>query len=96
MGAQRCGPRVTPNRPRRSSNDNNVHRNNPERKFPVSDTIDIKRFTAGKRVKYTSKTKTGSGVIEKVEEKATGHWVTIYDKANSRVITVRPSQTKFF
>jgi hypothetical protein len=62
----------------------------------MSDTIDIKRFAAGKRVKYKSRAKEGSGVIEKVEEKGTGYWVTVYDKANSRVITVRPSQTKFF
>lgn len=59
-------------------------------------TIDIKRFTEGKRCEYTSKVKTGKGIIQKVEEKATGHWVTVFDKTNSRVITVRPSQIKLF
>lgn len=62
----------------------------------MSEPIDLKRFVAGKRVKYKSRAKEGQGVIEKIEEKGTGHWVTVYDKANSRVITVRPSQTKFF
>lgn len=59
-------------------------------------TIDIKRFTEGKRCEYNGKVKTGKGTIQKVETKKTGHWVTIFDKANSRVITVRPSQITFF
>lgn len=58
--------------------------------------LDIKRFTEGKRAEYTSKTKTGKGTILKVETKATGHWVTVLDKVNSRIITVRPSQITFF
>jgi hypothetical protein len=59
-------------------------------------TIDMKRFTEGKRCAYQSKVKSGKGTITKVEQKATGHWVTVFDKENSRVITVRPTQITFF
>lgn len=58
--------------------------------------FDIKRFTEGKRCEYASKVKCGKGTIQKVEQKATGYWVTVFDKENSRVITVRPTQIKFF
>jgi hypothetical protein len=61
----------------------------------MSDT-DIKRLTAGKRCKYHSKKKSGTGVIEKVYERSTGHWVTVHDKVNTRIVTVRPSQVKLF
>lgn len=62
----------------------------------AEETIDMKRFTAGKRVRYTSKKHNGTGEIAKVYDVTKGTFVIVNDKTNFRYVTVRPSQVKFF
>lgn len=55
--------------------------------------MDISKIKAGKRVAFTSRSTKGRGVVESIEAKGTGTWVTIKSKDHPKgVVTVRPSQ----
>lgn len=58
--------------------------------------MDIKKIRVGRKYGYTSRTHPASegrrGTVTDIEQKATGYWVTLHDKTNDKVVTVRPSQ----
>lgn len=54
--------------------------------------MDVEKIKVGRRVAYTSRVHTGKGVVDKVEHKATGWWVTLNDTTRNAYVTVRPSQ----
>lgn len=62
----------------------------------MSEPIDIKKLTVGKRCRYTSKKHEGTGEIAHVYDVLKGKYVVVNDKANFRYVTVRPSQIKLF
>lgn len=62
----------------------------------MSEAIDIKKLTTGKRCRYTSKKHEGTGEIANVYSVTKGTFVVVNDKTNFRYVTVRPSQIKLF
>lgn len=46
----------------------------------------------GSTYPYASRENTGRARVEAIELKRTGHWITLFDKARNKAVTVRPSQ----
>ncbi len=53
------------------------------------------RTSEGKRVEYSARTHKGKGKINQVYDGLKGAWVTIMN-TDGKVVTVRPTQVKFF
>ena len=51
-----------------------------------------KKITVGKTYPYRSRIHEGRGKVVSTDTKATGAWVTLYDKERGKNVTVRPSQ----
>jgi hypothetical protein len=56
-------------------------------KTPAGKTIRV-----GKSYPYRSRVHEGTARVEAIKTKATGAWVTLFDKARCTTVTVRPSQ----
>ena len=51
-----------------------------------------RKLTVGRSYPYTSRAYSGTGKVVEVSEGRTGSWVTLFDKARAKSVTVRPSQ----
>lgn len=53
--------------------------------------MDVTKLKAGQSYNYrTPRGTTGRGKLDKMDETATGWWVTLIDKTRNKVVTVRP------
>lgn len=54
--------------------------------------MDVNKIRVGAWYPYTSRCNEGRARVEKIEHKATGAWVTMFDKQRAATVVIRPSQ----
>jgi hypothetical protein len=54
----------------------------------------MSNFKKGAKVKFTFNGKGGRGTVQKVYDTKTGQRLKVYDEANERIVSPRPSECK--